>query len=126
MRGLAVSRDAPTVNRAVCAAERRSVRPLAAASRNRAQGCLPTGLSSEEAVMEYARVPRPQALPGALFAGIDWASADHAVCIVDAAGEVVSRFAVAHTAEGLRTLVQRLARAGACEAAIERGNGPVV
>jgi len=30
MRGLAVSRDALTVDRAVCAAERRSVRPLAA------------------------------------------------------------------------------------------------
>jgi transposase len=45
---------------------------------------------------------------------------------VDAAGEVVTRFGVEHTAEGLRTLVQRLARAGACEAAIERGDGPVV
>jgi transposase len=50
--------------------------------------------------MKYARVPRPQAPPGVLSAGIDWASADHAVCIVDAAGEVVSRFTVAHTAEG--------------------------
>ncbi len=76
--------------------------------------------------MKYARVPRPQALPGPLFAGIDWASADHAVCIVDAAGEVVSRFTVAHTAEGLRVLVSRLARAGVCEVAIERGDGPVV
>jgi transposase len=76
--------------------------------------------------MKYARVPRPQALPGALFAGIDWASADHAVCIVDAAGAVADRFTVAHTAEGLKTLVQRLARAGVCEVAIERGDGPVV
>src|SRR5262252_8694310 len=126
MRGLAVSRDALTVDRAVCAAERRSVRPLAAASRNRARGCLPTGLSSEEAVMKYARVPRPEAPPGGLSAGIDWASADHAVCIVDAAGAVVSRFSVAHTADGLRALVQRLARAGACEVAIERGDGPAV
>jgi hypothetical protein len=39
---------------------------------------------------------------------------------------VVSRFTVAHTAEGLRTLVQCLARAGAREVAIERGDGPVV
>ena len=39
---------------------------------------------------------------------------------------MVSRFAVAHTAEGLRALVSRLARAGAAEAAIERGDGPVV
>jgi hypothetical protein len=58
--------------------------------------------------------------------GPAWASADHAVCVVDAAGRVVSRFSVEHTAEGLKTLVQRLAKAGACEAAIERGDGPVV
>ncbi len=76
--------------------------------------------------MEYARVPRPEAPPGALSAGIDWASADHAVCIVAAAGAVVSRFTVAHTAEGLKTLVSRLARAGSAEVAIERGDGPVV
>src|SRR5215469_11405824 len=126
MRGLAVSRDARTVNRAVCAGERRSVRPLAAASRNRAQGCLPTGLSSEEAVMKYAPVYRPGTPSDGMTAGIDWASAGHAVCIVDAAGVVVSRFTVAHTAEGLRTLTQRLARAGAREVAIERGDGPVV
>ena len=76
--------------------------------------------------MKYARVPRPEAPPGALSAGIDWASAGHAVCIVDAAGGVVSRFSVEHTAEGLRALVSRLARAGAAEVAIERGDGPVV
>ena len=72
--------------------------------------------------MKYARVPRPDALS----AGIDWASAGHAVCVVDAAGAVVSRFSVSHTAEGLRVLVQRLARAGVTEVAIERGDGPVV
>ena len=76
--------------------------------------------------MEYAPVCLPDTPPGGLTAGIDWASADHAVCIVDAAGEVVSRFTVAHTAEGLRTLVQQLAKAGAGEVAIERGDGPVV
>ena len=76
--------------------------------------------------MKYARVPRPGMPPGGLSAGIDWASADHAVCIVDAAGAVVSRFSVAHTAEGLRALASRLARAGVAEVAIERGDGPVV
>jgi hypothetical protein len=40
--------------------------------------------------MEYARVLWLEAPPGALSAGIDWASADHAVCVVDAFGEVVS------------------------------------
>ena len=68
--------------------------------------------------------PCPIRPRGGLATGIDWASADHAVCVV-AAGEVVSRFSVAHTAEGLRTLVQRPAGAGVAEAAIERG-GPVV
>ena len=76
--------------------------------------------------MEYARAFLPDTPAGGLAAGIDWASADHAVCVVDAAGEVVSRFAVEHTADGLRTLVQRLTRASLAEAAIERGDGPVV
>jgi transposase len=76
--------------------------------------------------MKYARVPRPDAPPGGVTAGIDWASADHAVCIVGAAGEVVSRFSVAHTADGLHHLVQRLTRAGVGEVAIERSDGPLV
>ena len=76
--------------------------------------------------MEYARVCLPDTPPGGVTAGIDWASADHAVCVVDAAGEVTSRFSVEHTAEGLRTLVQRLTRSGVAEVAIERGDGPVV
>jgi transposase len=75
--------------------------------------------------MKYALGPRPDAPPGGLSAGVDWASADHAVCIVDADGGVASRFSVEHTAEGLRALVQRLTRAGVREAAIERGDGPV-
>ena len=76
--------------------------------------------------MKYAPVSRPGPHPGGVTAGIDWASADHAVCVVGGAGEVVSRFSVEHSAEGLRALVSRLARAGACEVAIERGDGPVV
>ena len=76
--------------------------------------------------MKYAHVSRPGTPPGGVTAGIDWASAGHAVCVVGAFGEVVSRFSVEHTVEGLRTLVQRLAKARACEVAIERGDGPVV
>ena len=64
--------------------------------------------------MKYARVPRPDTPPGGVTAGIDWASADHAVCIVDAAGAVVSRFTVAHTAEGLRALVRANQERGEC------------
>ena len=76
--------------------------------------------------MKYALGPRPGVPSAGLAAGIDWASADHAVCVVDAAGVAVCRFSVEHTAAGLRDLVQRLARAGVAEVAIERGNGPVV
>jgi len=76
--------------------------------------------------MEYARLSLPAAPPGGVTAGIDWASADHAVCVVDAAGKVMARFVVEHTAAGLAELIRRLRAAGACEAAIERGDGPVV
>jgi transposase len=76
--------------------------------------------------MEYARMELPATAPGGVTAGIDWSSVDHAVCVVDAAGKAVARFTVAHTAPGLADLVRRLRKAGACEAAIERGDGAVV
>src|SRR5215472_16323612 len=120
------SRDALTVHRAVCAGERRSVRPLAAASRKPCTRVPPHWASSEEAVMQYAPARLPGTPPGGLTAGIDWASADHAVCVVGAAGVVAGRFGVEHPAGGLRALVSRLAGAGVREAAIERGDGPVV
>jgi hypothetical protein len=63
---------------------------------------------------------------GRVTAGIDWASADHAVAIVDGAGVARDRFVVAHRAADLRRLVTRLHRAGVGEVAIERGDGPVV
>jgi transposase len=59
-------------------------------------------------------------------AGIDWASADHAVAVVDGAGVARDRFVVAHRAADLRRLVARLRRAEVEEVAIERGDGPVV
>jgi transposase len=59
-------------------------------------------------------------------AGLDWARDDHAVAVVDASGQVVERFTVAHTAAGLRDLVRRLDKLGAHEVAIERPDGPVV
>jgi transposase len=76
--------------------------------------------------MEYARMSLPAVPQGGVTAGIDWASADHAACVVDAAGAAVARFTVEHTAAGLAELVRRLRKAGAAEAAIERGDGPVV
>jgi transposase len=64
--------------------------------------------------------------PGASTAGIDWASTDHAVAIVDHRGNQVDRFTITHTTSGLRELVRRLRRAGVVEVAIERPDGPVV
>ena len=63
--------------------------------------------------------PRPTA-------GVDWASEDHAVSVVDHDGEQLSRFPVAHNAVGLRALVRRLLGAGVAEVGIERPDGPVV
>ena len=59
-------------------------------------------------------------------AGIDWASADHAVAVVDAAGVQQDRFLIPHTGAGLKQLVRRLRCAGVGEVAIERPDGPVV
>jgi transposase len=63
-----------------------------------------------------------------LYAGLDWASAEHAVCVIDDRGTVVERFTVAHTAEGLADLVRALRRlaGGPIKIAIERPSGLVV
>jgi transposase len=59
-------------------------------------------------------------------AGVDWAKDDHAVCVAGDQGEALERFTVRHDAAGLRQLAARLLRAGASQAGIERGDGPVV
>lgn len=43
----------------------------------------------------------PEAVP---FPGIDWAAEAHAVCVMDAAGKVVARFTVGHSADRLGRL----------------------
>lgn len=58
--------------------------------------------------MEYARKSLPAVPQGGVTAGIDWASADHAVCVVDASGKAAARFTVEHTAAGLAELTRRL------------------
>lgn len=68
----------------------------------------------------------PQVPPGGVTAGLDWATADHAVAIVDDRGTITEQFLVDATAAGLRELVRRLRRAGVGEIAIERGDGQVV
>lgn len=74
--------------------------------------------------MKYAHIQvLPPTPPGGLTAGVDWASADHVACVVDAAGQVRVRFSVARDRAGLRKLVTGLRAAGAGEVAIERGDG---
>lgn len=60
------------------------------------------------------------------YAGVDWATDAHAVCVVDDQGKVIVEFDVAHSAEGLAELCRRVQRAGARRVAIERPDGPVV
>ncbi|UQX09881.1 IS110 family transposase [Candidatus Mycobacterium methanotrophicum] len=70
------------------------------------------------------------------FVGIDWAAESHAVCVLDQAGKVVARFTIAHSADGIATLVRRLAKYAEAEdipiaaedipIAIERPNGRLV
>jgi transposase len=62
-------------------------------------------------------------------AGIDWGSQEHAVCVLNADGGVLTQFTVSHTAAGLAELVRRLARCGPPErlrVGIERPSGLLV
>ncbi len=63
------------------------------------------------------------------FAGLDWGSTGHAVCVIDEQGTVAARLEVQHTAEGLQRLVTQLARIAPPQelpVAIERPSGLVV
>lgn len=63
------------------------------------------------------------------FVGIDWGSAEHAVCVLDSTGGKAGAFTVAHTAEGFASLIRRLGRLGPPEqvvVAIERPDGRLV
>jgi transposase len=62
----------------------------------------------------------------ARFAGVDWASTDHAVCVIDAAGTVLWRHTVSHSRTGLTRLTGRLGELGVTRVGIERPDGPVV
>ena len=72
----------------------------------------------------------PFALPEALFfTGIDWAAETHAVCVTDAGGKIIAEFVIEHSADGIATLIRRLARygvAGDMPVAIERPDGRLV
>jgi transposase len=63
------------------------------------------------------------------FVGLDWASREHAVCVVDERGAIVATFTAAHTAAGLAELVAQLVKvapAAELRVAIERPTGLVV
>jgi transposase len=63
------------------------------------------------------------------FVGIDWAAAEHAVCVLDQTGRQIAAFTVEHTAAGFATLAARLGRLGETEqmpVAIERPDGRLV
>jgi len=60
------------------------------------------------------------------FAGLDWASQTHAVCVIDAHGAIHEHFDIAHDAAGLAELRHRLTAAGSPPVAIERPSGLIV
>jgi transposase len=60
------------------------------------------------------------------FAGLDWASKTHALCVIDERGGVVERFDIDHDAGGLTELRRRLRRFGSPPVAIERPSGLLV
>lgn len=59
-------------------------------------------------------------------AGIDWATTDHAACVIDLRGRVIDRVTVPHDKAGLATLVTALLKHQVVEVGIERGDGPLV
>ena len=64
-----------------------------------------------------------------MYAGIDWASEEHAVCVHDADGQRVASFSIPHSADGLEHLVDRLSRLGdptELPVAVERPDGRLV
>jgi len=83
---------------------------------------------SVEQTVQARRAPAEATTPthGRVTAGVDWASEDHAIAVVDDQGRPVDRFSITHTGPELRRLVTRLRRWGVCEVAIERPDGPVV
>jgi hypothetical protein len=63
------------------------------------------------------------------FVGIDWAAAEHAVCVLDRDGRKMAGFTIAHTAAGFTMLPARLGKLGEAEripVAIERPDGRLV
>jgi transposase len=60
------------------------------------------------------------------FAGIDWASEEHAVSVHDVDGRIVEGRRYRHDERGVRALCNRLIELGACLVAIERPDGLLI
>jgi hypothetical protein len=54
------------------------------------------------------------------FAGVDWASEEHAVCVVDERGRILEGRRYRHSEPGIRALCARLVRLRVALAALER------
>lgn len=63
---------------------------------------------------------------GQLFAGIDWATKTHMVCVVDHNGDIQIRFEIPNTGKTFTGLAKRLTKLGVQGVAIERCDGPLV
>ncbi|TCC44060.1 IS110 family transposase [Kribbella pittospori] len=61
-----------------------------------------------------------------LFAGIDWASKTHMICVVDQDGTIHGRFEITNTSKTFTGLVKRLTKLRVGGVAIERCDGPLV
>lgn len=88
-------------------------------------------MSNRSAVRRFAARASATASPTArtYHVGIDWASATHDVCVVDATGAVVDDFTMSHTADGLRAGLARLAQRAplpSLAVALERPSGLLV
>jgi transposase len=60
------------------------------------------------------------------YAGIDWASIEHALCVVDADGEILTEGPYPHTKAGIGRLIATLEERDSCRVAIERPDGILV
>lgn len=60
------------------------------------------------------------------FAGVDWASQEHAVCVLDADGRIVEGRRYRHDERGLRALCERLVEFGVLLVAVERPDGLLI
>lgn len=64
-----------------------------------------------------------------IYVGLDWAALVHAVCVMSSAGKVLAQFMIEHTADGIASLIRRLAKYGVpadVQVGIERPNGRLV